>query len=175
VTARTQDRGTVRTSIQVNAHAARAFEVFTAGMDTWWPRTHHVQTGQLKEIGIEPRAGGRLWEENDAGEVCTWGRVLTWEPPRAFAFSWLIGTDWAVPGPDAVGSRVTVTFTPNDAGTLVELVHDQLEAHGQGWERMRDAVGSDNGWPVGLRQFAAAAAAASGSSRDEPGPNAVRS
>ena len=46
-----------------------------------------------------------MWEENDAGSVCTWGRVLTWEPPRVFAFSWLIGPDWSVPGPDAEGSR----------------------------------------------------------------------
>ena len=97
-----------------------------------------------------------MWEENDAGEVRTWGRVLTWDPPREFSFSWLIGPDWGVPGPDAVGSRVTATFTPNRSGTYVMLVHDQLDAHGPGWESMRDGVGSEGGWPVGLRQFAAA-------------------
>lgn len=159
MTARTEDLGTVRTSILVNANATRAFEVFTTGMDTWWPRTHHVQGGELKEIGVEPRAGGRLREENDAGDVCTWGRVLRWEPPRVLAFSWLIGKDFDVPDPGAVGSPVTVTFTPNDSGTLVELVHARLEAHGSEWEQVRDAVGSDNGWLIGLRQFAAASSA----------------
>lgn len=145
----------VRTSIEVNAPADRAFEVFTAGIDQWWTRAHHVQSGELKEIGVDPFVGGRMWEVNDAGSECTWGRVLTWDPPRVFAFSWLIGPDWGVPGPDAEGSRVTVTFTPTDAGTLVELVHDRLDVHGSGWENVRNGVGADGGWPAGLRQFAA--------------------
>jgi hypothetical protein len=31
-----------------------------------------VQSGELKEIGVDPHVGGRMWEENDASEVCTW-------------------------------------------------------------------------------------------------------
>lgn len=156
MTAQTDDATVVRTSIEVAAPPDRAFEVFTAGIDTWWTRAHHVQSGELKEIGVEPRVGGELWEENDAGDRCAWGRVLEWDPPNLFAFSWLLGTDWAVPGPDAVGSRVTVTFTATETGTQVELVHDKLDVHGPDWRSMRDAVASDNGWPIGLRQFAAA-------------------
>jgi uncharacterized protein YndB with AHSA1/START domain len=146
----------VRSSIEVAAPPERAFEVFTAGIDRWWTRSHHVQTGELKEIGVDPFVGGRMWEENDAGDVCTWGRVIAWEPPSRFAFSWLIGPDWGVPGPDSAGSRVTVTFTPVATGTRVDLVHDRLDAHGEGWESVRAGVGSDGGWPAGLRQFAAA-------------------
>jgi uncharacterized protein YndB with AHSA1/START domain len=146
----------VRTTVEVAVPPERAFQVFTAGMNTWWTRAHHVQSGELKDIGPDPFVGGRMWEENDAGEVCVWGRVLTWDPPREFAFSWLIGPDWGIPGPDAVGSRVTVTFTQTETGTLVTLVHDQLDAHGPGWESVRAGVGSDGGWPAGLRQFAAA-------------------
>jgi hypothetical protein len=154
VTIHAEDSTVVRVAIEVEAAPGHAFGVFTSGIDSWWTRSHHVQDGELKQIGIDPFVGGRLWEENDAGEICAWGRVLTWNPPREFAFSWLIGTDWGVPAPDAPARRVTVTFTPTDSGTLVELVHDQLDAHGSGWESIRDAVGGENGWPVGLRQFA---------------------
>jgi uncharacterized protein YndB with AHSA1/START domain len=146
----------VRTGIDVPVAPDRAFEVFTKGMNSWWTRSHHVQTGELKDIGADPFVGGRMWEENDAGDVCVWGRVLVWEPPTTFAFAWLIGPDWSIPTPDAVGSRVTVTFTPAPGGTRVELVHDQLDAHGPGWEGVAAGVGSDGGWPGGLRQFAAA-------------------
>ena len=156
MTTHTDETSLVRATIDVSVPPDRAFEVFTTGIDSWWTRAHHVQTGELKEMGVDPFVGGRMWEENDAGEVCTWGRVLTWSPPRAFAFSWLIGPDWAAPGPDAPGSRVTVTFTPTATGTAVTLIHDQLDAHGPGWESVRDGVGSDAGWPAGLRQFAAA-------------------
>jgi uncharacterized protein YndB with AHSA1/START domain len=155
MTAQTDDSTAVRTSVDVAVPPDRAFEVFTGDIDRWWTRAHHVQSGTLKEIGVDPHVGGRMWEENDAGQVCTWGRVLTWDPPREFAFSWLIGPDWAVPAPDAVGSRVTVTFAATETGTRVTLVHDQLDVHGAGWESIRDGVGSAGGWPAGLRQFAA--------------------
>jgi uncharacterized protein YndB with AHSA1/START domain len=156
MTAKTDDSAAVRTAVDVAAPPARAFEVFTAGIDRWWNRAHHVQSGELKEIGVDPFVGGRMWETNDAGDLCVWGRVLTWDPPREFAFSWLIGPDFGVPGPDAVGSRVTVTFTPTGSGTHVTLVHDQLDAHGPGWEGLREGVGNDEGWPAGLRSYAAA-------------------
>ena len=44
-----------------------------------------------------------------------------------------------------------MTFEPTATGTLVTLVHDQLDTHGPGWEQLRDGVGSDlgtnGGWP----------------------------
>ena len=77
--------------------------------------------------------------------------------PGLVRLLWLIGPDWGVRGPDASGSRVTVTFTPVAARAPAStLVHDQLDAHGPGWEGVRDGVGSDGGWPAGLRKFAAA-------------------
>lgn len=158
MTARTDDDTAVRRSVEVAAPAERAFAVFTEGLDGWWPRSHHVQPGELARVGVDPHEGGRVWEENDAGEVCVWGRVLTWDPPRTFAFSWQIGTDWGVPAPDAPASRVTVRFTPTDGGTRVELVHDRLDAHGTGWEQLREGVGGDGGWSSLLQQFATVAA-----------------
>ncbi|WBB66528.1 SRPBCC family protein [Micromonospora sp. WMMD812] len=156
MTAHTDQDTVVRSSIHVAATPEHAFEVFTNGIDRWWTRSHHVQPGELKQVGVDPHVGGRMWEENDAGDVCAWGRVLTWDPPRTFAFSWLVGPDWKPPAPDAVGSRVTVTFTPTDTGTQVDLVHDRLDVHGPGWEGIRGAVASEGGWPGGLRDFAAA-------------------
>ncbi|SCG40526.1 SRPBCC domain-containing protein [Micromonospora halophytica] len=147
----------VRSSIEAAAAPEHAFTVFTDGLDRWWNRDYHLLPGELKRIGVDPHEGGRLWEENDAGDVCVWGRVLTWEPPRTFAFLWLIGPDWKVPAPDATGSRVTVTFAPTDRGTRVDLVHDRLDAHGPGWEGVRDGVGGEGGWPGLLRRYAAEA------------------
>jgi hypothetical protein len=36
----------------------------------------------------------------------------------------------------------------------VQLEHRGLERHGPGWENMRDAVGSEGGWPKGMKAFA---------------------
>jgi uncharacterized protein YndB with AHSA1/START domain len=152
----------VRLSVDVVAPPERAYEIFTAGIDSWWTREHHVLSGELKVIGVDPFVGGRMWQENDAGDTCEWGRVITWDPPREFGFTWLVGPDWGVPAPDAPGSRVRVTFTATDTGTRVDLVHDQLEFHGPGWEIVRDGVASPAGWPAGLSQYAAAMASSAG-------------
>jgi len=151
------DSTAVSATAYTDADPVTAFEVFTAKIDTWWNPDHHVIGGTLRTMGVEPFVGGRLWDENTDGETCTWGRVLTWQPPTTFAFSWLIGSDWAIPAADAPASRVTVTFTPEGDGTRVDLVHDRLDAHGEGWRSVRDGVGSPGGWPGGLSAFAAAA------------------
>ena len=159
MTAQVDNPTSVRTSIDVSVAPERAFSVFTDGIDSWWPREHHLLKSDLEKVAVDPEEGGRLYEESTGGEVCVWGRVLTWDPPRTFAYSWLIGTDWAPPGADAKGSRVTVSFTAAAGGTRVEVVHDQLDVHGEGWESMRDAVGGSQGWPLLMSQFAAVASA----------------
>jgi uncharacterized protein YndB with AHSA1/START domain len=145
----------VSRSIVVKAKPDHAFRVFTDGIATWWPPEHHLIEGELAGMGIEQRVGGRVYDVNTAGEECTWGRVIAWDPPSTFAFHWLIGPDWGVPHPDAPASRVTVTFTPVAGGsTKIELVHDELDRHGEGWEKVRDAVGGPNGWGMTLGLFA---------------------
>ncbi len=41
----------VRKSIVVQATPQRAFEVFTAGIDRWWPKTHGIGEAPVKEPG----------------------------------------------------------------------------------------------------------------------------
>ena len=143
----------VRTTVEVPVPPDRAFTVFTEGLDTWWNRGHHLLDGELAAVGMEPRVGGAVWERMTDGRTCEWGSVLRWEPGTEVAFSWRIGADFAVPAPDAPASRVTVTFTPVAGGTRVELVHDRLDRHGDGWERLRDSVGGSGGWTGHLTAF----------------------
>ena len=150
--AQLQDSVTV--SVTTTASPDRAFEVWTAEIGSWWDPDHHVLPGTVTAMGVDPFVGGRLWDTNTEGQTCVWGRVLRWEPGVVFAFAWLVGPDWRVPHPDAPASRVTVTFTEQDGGTLVELVHDQISAHGPGWESVYAGVGSPGGWPSGVRHFA---------------------
>ena len=43
----------VRKSITVKASTDRAFRVFSEGIDTWWPRTHHIGKSPMKKVIIE--------------------------------------------------------------------------------------------------------------------------
>jgi len=49
----------VRKSIKVAAAPDRAFHVFTAGMSRWWLKSDSINKSTIKDIVIEPKAGGR--------------------------------------------------------------------------------------------------------------------
>jgi hypothetical protein len=54
----------------------------------------------------------------------------------------------------ARASEVEIRFTPvGPSRTRVELVHRNLDRHGDGWEDMRDSVGSPRGWIAILQCF----------------------
>ncbi len=137
----------VRTSIAVQAPIERAFSVFTDGIDTWWSPDHHILRGELAGMVFEPRVGGHVYDRATDGTVCRWSRVLAYEPPHRVVFSWDIGLDWQIETDPEKTSEIEVRFIAEGPDrTLVELEHRNLDRHGDGWEGMRDAVGSPNGW-----------------------------
>ena len=146
----------VRTSIVVDAPQERAYSVFTEGIGTWWNPDHHIMDGELAEMVFEPRAGGQILDRATDGTETSWSRVLVYEPPERVVFSWDISLEWKIETDHEKTSEVEVRFVPEaEDRTRVELEHRGLELHGRGWEQMRDAVGSPNGWTAGLEGFAA--------------------
>jgi uncharacterized protein YndB with AHSA1/START domain len=145
----------VRTSIVVDAPIDRAFTVFTDAIGSWWPPEHHILEAQLAEMVFEPRVGGNIYDRGVDGSECRWARVLAYDPPRRIVFSWDISMQWQIESDHERTSEVEVRFlAEGDGRTRVELEHRNLQRHGEGWERHRDAVASPNGWGAGLRRFA---------------------
>jgi uncharacterized protein YndB with AHSA1/START domain len=145
----------VRASITVEAPPERAFEIFTTGMGGWWNPDHHIIEAPLADIVFEPRAGGGIYDRGTDGSECRWGTILAYEPPHRLLFSWNISAAWKLEADPARTSEIEVRFTAQGPErTLVELEHRNIDRHGEGWEAMRDAVGSPGGWPSGLDRFA---------------------
>jgi len=82
---------------------AEAFELFTRGMDTWWPSAH----GKLK---MDPRKGGKI-SDGDT-EI---GTIIAFDPTGYLAFTWGEDTDEE--------TIVTVAFTATAEGCRVDLTH----------------------------------------------------
>jgi uncharacterized protein YndB with AHSA1/START domain len=140
----------------VKASAERAFQVFTNEIDSWWPRSHNIGKGIMKQTRIEGRAGGRCYSEQTDGTECDWGRVLVWEPPRRFVMAWQIDPQWQYEPDLAKSSEVEVRFTPQEGGaTRVDLEHRYFQRHGAGADAMRTAVDSQGGWTGLLQSYAA--------------------
>jgi hypothetical protein len=64
---RTVEIAPVRRTIVIEASPQRAFEVFTAGIDRWWPKTHSLGSSPLVRSVIEPFVGGRWYTLHEDG------------------------------------------------------------------------------------------------------------
>jgi uncharacterized protein YndB with AHSA1/START domain len=74
---------------------------------------------------------------------------------RAFAVFTEGIASWWPPDHDRT-SEVEVRFTSDGSGrTRDDLEHREIHRYGDGWEEMHSAVGSPDGWVVGLERFAA--------------------
>ena len=146
---------TVRSSIVVDAPIERAFSVFTDDIGSWWPPEHHILQAELAETGFEPREGGFVYDRGVDGSECRWARVLVYQPPDRVVISWNVSPQWQLESNPQRTSEVEILFVADgSARTRVELEHRNLDRHGEGWQQMRDAVGSPDGWEVGMRRFA---------------------
>lgn len=148
----------VRKTVTVRAGIDRAFQVFTEGIDTWWPRGHHIGKSPMTKAILEGRSGGRCYSEQADGTECDWGSVLVWEPPKRFVMAWQVSPTWQYEPELAKSSEVEVRFTAEpDGSTRVDLEHRCFERHGAGFESMRNATDSPQGWNGLLELFRARA------------------
>jgi uncharacterized protein YndB with AHSA1/START domain len=146
----------VRKTLVVAATRERAFEVFTAGIDRWWPKTHSLGAAPVIEQIIEPYVGGRWYSRHQDGAEVVVGHVLAWQPPERFACSWEISADWKPDARASVASEFEVSFHREpDGRTRVELEHRRFERMGEaGGQKMHDDV--DRGWPAILDLYSRA-------------------
>jgi uncharacterized protein YndB with AHSA1/START domain len=141
---------TVRKTVVVNAPRERAFQVFTTGFDSWWPRGHHIAKVDMLAAVLEPKQGGRWFEKGVDGSECDWGRVLVWDPPARVMLSWHLNGRWE--HEPSTHSEVDVRFiAEGPSRTRVELEHRGIERHAYA-EDLKKGVDSPEGW-TGLLQM----------------------
>ena len=145
----------IRHQVTVDAPIERAFAVFTQDFGRFKPRDHNLLSVDIAETVFEPRVGGRLFDRGVDGSECHWARVLAFEPPDRVVLSWDISPQWQTEDDPEKTSEVEVRFVAEDSGrTRVELEHRHLDRHLDGWQALREAVDSGDGWPLYLRRYA---------------------
>jgi len=119
------DKATVTAFVDVSP--ADAFEVFTTEIDQWWRRgpAYRIAGKQPGVLHLEPRLGGRLFEEYAQGTLHEVGTITAWEPPSHLAFEWRAVA--FVPGET---TQVDIRFVASGTGTRVILEH-------RGWAAIR--------------------------------------
>lgn len=147
----------IEQAVLVSLGPAEAFKLFFEKLQRWWPREYTWGNEVMEAIGIEPGIGGLCFERGPHGFRCDWGRVLEWQPPHHVKLAWQIGPH-REPVPDpAKASLVEVRFSPESTGgTRVTVRHSEFRRHGSDAARYQAALGSQQGWPYLLAQYAAA-------------------
>ena len=138
----------VSKTVEVSCSVEKAFRIFTAGINTWWPLTTH-SVGQADGEGcfFEEKLGGRIYETDNDGTVHLWGTVTAWEPPFRVVFSWHPGRE------ASTAQEVEFIFIGVPSGTRVELEHRNWEILGDPALEIRS--GYESGWVVVLESFVA--------------------
>lgn len=155
----------VRKQLVVEAPPERAFRVFTAGIDRWWPREHHIGASPLARAVLEPHVGGRWYSVCEDGSECEVGKVLIWEPPARLVLAWQITADWRYDA--GFVTEVEITFTADGPRrTRVALEHRDLERYGARAPELRKSIDSEGGWGQTMANYARVVAAGEAAGAD---------
>ena len=142
----------VRKSVTVACSPERAWQVFAEEPGTWWRlSTHSVHHEKAKELVLEPREGGEMYEIAEGGERAHWARVTVWDPPKRLVLAWHVNPE------AAADTEIEVIFTPEGEGTRVDLEHRGWELLGLEGQDRRDQY--EGGWEPLLQLYAGKASA----------------
>lgn len=120
-----------------------AFALFTEKISLWWPENRrHSKDAQSK---LHLLASGRFYEVALDGKEIDLGKVTVWDPRHRIVLDFYVAT-----GPEAP-TEATVTFTPEDGGTRVTVMHgpkpesehlwtDRAPRFVQSWQEVLDAL-----------------------------------
>jgi uncharacterized protein YndB with AHSA1/START domain len=144
--------GTVTVAVGVE----KAFAVFTASFDRWWPHDYHIGQVDVAEIVLEPRVGGRWYERGVDGTECDWGRVLAWEPPGRLVFTWQINGRWQFDPDPAHASEIEATFTADGPDRTLVTVEQRHFERIDGGDAINGAINGGGGWKALLDGYARA-------------------
>ena len=148
----------IRGTITVGVPVDQAFRVFTDAFGSWWPPEYHIGQADMAAAILEPRAGGRWYEQGVDGSECDWGRVLAFQPPHRLVVTWQINGEWRYDPDPEHASEIEVRFTADGPSqTTVELEHRLLHRL-VGGQAIHDTIVGGGGWTAILELYAKAIA-----------------
>jgi uncharacterized protein YndB with AHSA1/START domain len=117
-------RPLIRQSTLVRSDVDHTFEAFVRTIGTWWPLQLSRGRDRVRDVTVEPRSGGRVFETWDDGTTVDWGELTVWAPPERLVMTWT-----STPRP----TEVELTFqSVGPTLTRVAVEH-------RGWENLTDA------------------------------------
>ena len=116
----------VEQEVTINAPAERVFEALTNDISPWWGAPYLI-TEAPQSIILEPKVGGRMYEESGVGEGALWAMVTAIKKNEHLELTGPIGMS------GALHSIATINLEPKNEGeaTLVKFSHQAIGQLGE--------------------------------------------
>lgn len=133
----------IRKSLNVPLQPIEAFDLFTKGINRWWPMdSHSLSAGEddadRARVHVEPRVGGQVIETRADGSTAPWARVTEWRPGAHLQLHWHVGRA------EDEATVLDVRFAAHDGGTRVDLTHGGFDVLGP--QAKTVCAGYTSGW-----------------------------
>jgi uncharacterized protein YndB with AHSA1/START domain len=126
----------VEQSIVIAAKRERVWRGWVEEISSWWSKPYFIDPEYVTGLTLEPRLGGRFFEEwgKDAGYLL--GQVIEWLPPQRLSYTWS-EKSWA-----GIVTVVHLEFIEVKDQTKVVLVQEGFERLPDGKDQLK---GYDHG------------------------------
>ena len=83
--------------VTIDASQKDVWQGLTEQIGRWWPTECYATKGGERTYKLEAYAGGRMYEESDAGESLLWGTVTCVEAPNKLQAFGMSHPEWGGP------------------------------------------------------------------------------
>lgn len=129
-------------SVAIAAPRARVWDALTLELARWWPKEFY--TLPTARMTLEPRVGGRMYEDADDGAGRLWYQVVTLMAPDELELSGFLMPAFGGPGTTLL--RITLKESSGATTvTLADALVGRLEPEGvaelrEGWRTLLEAL-----------------------------------
>jgi uncharacterized protein YndB with AHSA1/START domain len=109
----------IKQELTIDAKADKVFAALTKDTSFWWGAPYLIDD-QLKALVVEPKLGGKFYEDWGDGGGAIWGIVTQWKQNEIFEFTGKCGMGGAVNG------VICFTLESKGSSTLLKLEHDAV-------------------------------------------------
>lgn len=127
----------IELEIEIDAPGARVWQAMTGDVSSWWPREFYAGAEAAKGYHIEPKLGGRMYEDWGDGNGLVWANVVGLDAPHWIHLVGHMAPPYAGPAINmlrlelkASGTKTKLMLSDTITGKVDEKM--RLEMH-DGW------------------------------------------
>jgi uncharacterized protein YndB with AHSA1/START domain len=130
-----------RTELQVRiaADQQRVWRALVADISRWWPTSFNVG-GESARMTIEPRVGGRMFEDWGQDRGVLWSTIILFDPPHRIEFAGHLTPSFGGPATSMIqialaaeGKETVLSLTDSVFGRVAKSTIASL---GEGWKML---------------------------------------